>query len=150
MKKLALMTTAAAVMMTAPALAGHDASHKAQQRGAYKDTYNVEVQNEGNMQVETTTRTRTELRKATNEQYTLINGQKIYVQGTEGNAAVYLSNANGGWKYPAPKGTYQTTNGLTIASDDGKWLWTDGPTETVYIDIDADNDGRPDQVRTYR
>lgn len=147
MKKLALMTTVA-VMFAAPAFAGHDGHSKMDR---YEDgPYRLEVQNEPNMQVQTTTRTRTEVRPATNQQYTLINGQKIFVMGTDENAAVYLANSNGRWKYPAPKGAYETTNGLTIVSDDGKWLRTEGPTETVYVDVDvdADNDGRVDQLRT--
>ncbi|MGQ0527396.1 MAG: hypothetical protein ACT4OY_05115 [Alphaproteobacteria bacterium] len=143
MKKLALMTTAAAVMFAVPAIAGHD-----MYENRADGTYKLEVQNEPNTQIQTTTRTRTEMRPSTRQQYTLGNGQRIIVQGTEDNSAVYLANANGNWKYPAPKGTYLTTSGLTIVSDDGKWLRTEGPMETVYVDIDADNDGMADQVRT--
>lgn len=143
MKKLALMTTAAAVMIAVPAMAGD--YHKTTMKDRHDGTYRMEVQTEPNMHVQTTTRTRTEVRPATRQEYTLFNGQKIIVQGE----SVYLANSNGGWKYPAPKGAYETTNGLTVVSDDGVWLRTEGPMETVYVDIDADNDGTPDQIRTY-
>ncbi len=145
MKKLVLMTTVAVMALAVPAHATGKTYHT-KTYDNNQETYRLDVQNEPNMKVETRTTTRTELRPAGRQEFALTTGgERIIVNGE----AVYLRTASG-MTYPAPKGSYETTNGFTIVSDNGKWLRTEGPQETVYVDIDADNDGRADTVRTYR
>ncbi len=159
MKKLALLTAVSAIALTAaaPAFAkgGYTTSTTTKTEAISPGHSYTVVERDlpGDQVVETRTTTREFMtyKKPANGEvpdftgtWLLEDGRQLIVKGE----TAYLANANGGWKYYAPKGAYVTRDGATFYTEDGQVLRLEGPPEVVYVDANKmDNNSNK---RVYR
>lgn len=61
--------------------------------------------------------------------FTAVGGERLQIEGTR----VYKIEPNG-TRFFAPKGSYETTNGYTIVTEDGALVRVEEPAEVVTVD----------------